>query len=78
MVPLVTFLLYHVVRAFFWRQYGKEFIPYQVTRGGYDRYVSKIEGRGGYKEDKKAMKILFWVGLILIFAGFFGIVEKAN
>jgi hypothetical protein len=73
-VPLYTFLFYHLICLLFWKKYDKEFIPLHAVRNGYIRYVSKIEGRGGYKEDRRCMRVLLWVGLALIMYCLFGIV----
>src|SRR5690606_34663737 len=70
-MPLLIFLFYHILRWIFWLKYDMEFIPFEVTRRGYHRYVSKIEGRGGYKQDKIFMKILFWGGMIIFFSCLF-------
>lgn len=76
LVPLLTFLLYQLIRYRFWKKFDKEFIPCQVTKDGYERYVSKIEGRGGYKEDKTYMKILFRVGMVLLMICLFGLMGQ--
>jgi len=74
LIPINTFILYHILRFIFWKKYNKEFIPYDAVRGGYLRYVSKIEGRGGYKEDRQFMHLLLWTGIILVMISIFGMV----
>ncbi len=74
LIPINTFILYHILRFIFWKKYKKEFIPYDAVRGGYLRYVSKIEGRGGYKEDRQFMHLLLWTGIIIIMISIFGMV----
>jgi hypothetical protein len=74
-IPLATLLLYHGLRLIFWNRYKKEFIPYEVGIGrlklknvfkmNLTRFISKIEGRGGYKEDRNFMKWLVRIGFIL-------------
>ena len=64
-LPLLLFILYHILRLFFWKAYKKEFIPYSAGRGKLYRYVSKIEGRGGYKEDRMYMIIMILLGFVL-------------
>ena len=74
-LPIGCFVLYQLIRLFFWRKYHKEFIPFEVVRGfKMYRFVSKNEGRGGYREDKHFMKWLFWLGAILFFCCLFGMV----
>ncbi|MBL7873829.1 MAG: hypothetical protein JNM78_19590 [Cyclobacteriaceae bacterium] len=72
LIPINTFILYHILRFVFWKKYGKEFIPYDAVRGGYLRFVSKIEGRGGYKEDRQFMHLLLWTGVIIVMISIFG------
>ncbi len=73
-LPLSTFMLYQLIRLLFWKRYSKEFIPSQLVKPPLEftkkalqwtfiREVSKIEGRGGYKEDKQYMKWLVCIGL---------------
>lgn len=84
-LPLSTFILYQLIRLFFWKRYAKEFIPSQLVKSplGFSskafqltfiREVSKIEGRGGYKEVKQYMKWLVRLGFCLIMICVFGIV----
>lgn len=64
--PFLLFLLFHFLRFIFLQKYGREFIPYTSTKFKLYRYVSKIEGRGGYKEDRKFTKILIVLGILVI------------
>lgn len=84
-LPLGTFLLYQILRLLFWKRHSKEFIPFELVRAPLEfskkafrmnliRFVSKIEGRGGYKEDKVYMKWLVWLGFLLFMACLFGVV----
>lgn len=84
-LPLGSFILYQLIRLFFWKSYSKEFIPFQLVRAPLEfskkafqltfiREVSKIEGRGGYKEDKQYMKWLVRLGFCLFMICLFGIV----
>lgn len=65
-IPFLTFLLFHILRIIFYYKYKREFIPYTAGRGKLYRYVCKIEGRGGYKEDRKFTKIFLFLGIIII------------
>jgi hypothetical protein len=57
-----------VLRFLFWKQYGKEFIPYYVNRGGWTPYYSKTEKRSGKTyEDKRYTTYMFILGLLIIF-----------
>jgi hypothetical protein len=87
LLPLGSFILYQVIRLLFWKKYSREFIPLQLVRAPLEfskkalqmtfiRAVSKIEGRGGYKEDKQYMKWLVWIGFCLFMACLFGIINK--
>lgn len=78
LVPLVAFGAYHFLRFVFYLKYDKEFIPFYLNRGRLERYVCKIEGRGGYKEDKTYMKILIFIGIIVILYGFSTIIDLKN
>lgn len=70
-IPLIGFLIYHFFRLIFWKKYNREFIPYESGRGKLDRYVSKVEGRGGYKEDRAFMKLLIAVGFGVFMYGIY-------
>ena len=87
LLPLSSFILYQIIRLLFWKRYSKEFIPSQLVRAPLEfskkalqmtfiRFVSKIEGRGAYQEDKRYMKWLVWIGFCLFMACLFGIVNK--
>ena len=84
-LPLGSFILYQLIRLFFWKRYFKEFIPFQLVKAPLEfskkafqltfiREVSKIEGRGGYNEDKQYMKWLVRLGFCLFIICLFGIV----
>lgn len=80
-IPIVIFLLYHIIRLIFWKNYNMEFIPYNVGISTFkiknllkldlSRYLSKIEGRGGYAEDKIYMTYFVWLGFILFLLIFY-------
>lgn len=74
-IPLQGFLLYHILRLIFWKRYKKEFIPYESGRGKLLRYVSKIEGRGGYKEDRFFMKLLIGIGFGVFMYGIYTFID---
>lgn len=87
LLPLCSFILYKIIRLLFWKRHSKEFIPSQLVRAPLEfskkalqmtfiRVVSKVEGRGGYQEDKLYMKWLVWIGFCLFMACLFGIVDK--
>jgi hypothetical protein len=66
-IPLATFLLYHILRLLFWKENKREFIPFEVGKGGsMHRYRSKIENRVGSNKDKDYMRFLLWIGIIVI------------
>jgi hypothetical protein len=65
-IPLSSFLLYHLLRAMFWKQHNKEFVPYEVGRGAIIQYKSNFEGRSGTAKDKVYTQMLLWIGLALI------------
>jgi hypothetical protein len=73
-IPLIHFLLYHLLRWGFWRYHNLEFTPFYVGRGSPLRYVSKVEGRGGYREDRIYTINLNWLCLatflVLMFVKF--------
>jgi hypothetical protein len=75
-MPILMFILYHILRLLFWKNYNKEFIPYTAVRGALLRYVSKTEGRGGYKEDRTYMKILLFFGFIIFMVCLCGLIGK--
>ena len=64
--PLFTFITYHVIRFIFWKVHKLEFIPFIAGRWHWIRYVSKIEGRGGYKEDRVYQMLLILIGLAIL------------
>lgn len=70
-IPLLGFFTYHLIRLIFWAKYNKEFIPYEAGKGKLFRYVCKIEGRGGYKEDRFFMKILMVIGFFIFMYGIY-------
>lgn len=72
--PLASFLLYHIIRMAFWKNYNREFIPFEIARGHYFRYRSQTEGKAGSQKDKNYMKILFWIGFIIFLCCLFGAV----
>jgi hypothetical protein len=74
-IPLLGFLIYHFFRLVFWKKYNKEFIPYESGRGRLFRYVSKVEGRGGYKEDRAFMKLLIAVGFGVFIYGIYTMIS---
>lgn len=46
LLPFLSFMNYQIVRAIFWLNYGKEFIPLLIiTRVGIDFRFSKLENR---------------------------------
>ena len=68
-IPVLTFALYHILRLIFWRQHGREFIPFWVGNYGVmHRHKSKFEGRTGSHKDKSFTKILLWLGIFIILA----------
>ena len=73
-IPILDFLVYHVIRIIFWKKYDREFIPFTVGRGALYRYVSKIENRGGSIKDKNYMKLLIVLGVILNFICLLGLI----
>jgi hypothetical protein len=75
-LPLATFVLYQGLRLYFWKTQKREFIPFTAVRRGYYRYVSKTEGRTGGIKDKRLMKVLFWLGMILFLTSLFGMFGK--
>ncbi|RZJ18458.1 MAG: hypothetical protein EON51_17360 [Acinetobacter sp.] len=90
--PISCFILYQIIRLIFRKNHRKEFIPYNVGRGKTDcprhgrilnleRFVSKLEGRGGYIEDRYFMKWLFWLGtlfLLVCLLGMLGVSKTSN
>lgn len=73
-IPLLGFVSYHIIRIIFWKIYKKEFIPYQLSRGGLFRYISKIEKKGGNKMDRFFTKILMAIGYVIFIYGTFSLV----
>ena len=65
-VPLATFLLYHILRIIFWKFNGREFIPFMIGKGSWYRHKSKFENRAGNKKDKLFTGILLISGILLI------------
>lgn len=70
LIPLSTFILYHIIRILFWKKYKREFIPYQTGKGSMYRFKSTFEGKSGNLEDKKYTKILLGSGTLVIFLCF--------
>ncbi|WP_400262949.1 hypothetical protein ACFX5U_07700 [Sphingobacterium sp. SG20118] len=68
-IPLLGFVSYHIVRLIFWKMYKKEFIPYELGRGGLFRYISKIEKKGGNKTDRLFTKILLAIESVIFTYG---------
>lgn len=72
-VPLLTFLLYHILRLIFFKKYNREFIPYNVGRGVMWRHTSEIEKASSKLEDKPFSKALLSIGMIIILSTIFSI-----
>jgi hypothetical protein len=66
LIPLSTFILYHVIRILFWKKNNREFIPYQSGKGQMFRFKSYFEGQYGNLTDKKYTKILLGIGILII------------
>ena len=74
---MLLFMLYHVMRWNFWQIHEREFIPLYVGRNfKMDRYISKIEQQGGTINDRRYMKVLIWLGVIILMVCFFGMFGK--
>jgi hypothetical protein len=66
LLPFLSFMNYQIVRAIYWFNYGKEFIPLLIyTRVGVDFRFSKLENRKANKSDKTFSIISFILGLII-------------
>lgn len=65
-VPILTFVLYHIIRIIFWRKHSREFISYQIGKGAIFRHRSFFEGRSGNNKDKLYTKILLLIGISII------------
>nr|WP_314838587.1 hypothetical protein [uncultured Flavobacterium sp.] len=65
-VPILTFVLYHILRMIFWSKHNREFIPYQTGKGAMFRHRSFFEGRSGNNKDKLYTKILLLIGISII------------
>ncbi|MDR6761681.1 hypothetical protein J2Y38_001890 [Flavobacterium sp. 2755] len=70
LMPISTFILYHIIRLIFWKKNKREFIPYETGKGNMYRYKSSFEGKYGDLKDKKYTKILLRIGLLIIFLCF--------
>lgn len=66
LIPISTFILYHIIRIIFWKKNNREFIPYQSGKGKMFRFKSYFEGRYGDLTDKKYTKILLGIGILII------------
>lgn len=78
-LPLLLFLLFHILRLIFWKLYDREFIPFRLDRGimipKLSRYVSKIEGTGGFKEDKLFTRIFLIIGYLIFLICTYALVD---
>jgi hypothetical protein len=63
-----------MIRLIFWTKYDREFIPFTVGRGALYRHISKIEHKGGSSIDKKYMKLLVTLGVIVNFICLMGLI----
>lgn len=66
LTPLLFLLLYHGVRYAFIRRYNREFIPPELGKGWAMNSVNESDGKVGGKEDTIYLRIIAWVGLLLI------------
>jgi len=73
-IPILDFLLYHMIRLVFWTKYDREFIPFIAGRGSLHRHISKIEHMGGSSIDKGYMKLLVTLGVIVNFICLMGLI----
>lgn len=78
LIPIFTFILYHVIRIVFWKNNNREFIPYEIGKGNMYRYKSTFEGKYGDLKDKKYTKILFTIGLLIILFCFIQTIRLKN
>ena len=65
-VSLLLFLLCHLVRLLFRKRYGIEFVPPDPMKGRFISVYSETEGRASSEEDNSYMKIIIWVGTIIL------------
>lgn len=75
LIPLLTFILYHIIRMIFWKKNKREFIPYETGKGQMYRYKSYFEGRYGDLKDKRYTKILLGIGILIILLCFIQTIE---
>lgn len=66
LIPISTFILYHIIRIVFWKKNNREFIPYETGKGKMFRFKSYFEDRSGDLTDKKYTKILLASGILII------------
>ncbi|WP_269236399.1 hypothetical protein [Flavobacterium flavigenum] len=75
-IPLLTFLQYHIIRLIFWKIHRREFIPYELGRGAMFRYKSYFEQKSGDIKDKRFTKILLSTGILIIFFCLIFVIEN--
>ena len=63
LLPLIGFVDYQIVRAYYWIDYKKEFIPLVISKSGMKLRFSKLESRKANENDKKYMMFLFIFGM---------------
>lgn len=73
-VPLLEFMLYQILRFLFWRKYSLEFIPADIYRNKVEDHHNEVEQRANNENDKRYMKYLLWIGMLILMGCMFSMI----